>query len=235
MAIKKVLITHDLHAVLAESGTFLDRSGMTVFTASTNDEALKLHRSERVNLIITELDLPGMSSEQLCSLIRDDADLRTVSMIMVCANAPEAIERSRHCRANAVLLQPVHPMVLMVKAQQLLAIAARESLRVLLSATIANQSGDEPFSARTQNISVSGMLIVTDKRLVEGSRLSCAFNLPNARKIQVAGKVTRIEEESAGDEEFHYGLMFTDITSEAKQLLIAYVEDSLGRSHPSDA
>jgi DNA-binding response OmpR family regulator len=102
---------------LEQDNSFLNRKDMKVFTAATNEAALKIHREERVNLIITQLDMPGMPSEQLCSLIRDDANLRSVSMIMVCANTPEAIARSAQCRANAVLLQPVHPLLLMAKAQ----------------------------------------------------------------------------------------------------------------------
>lgn len=221
---KKVLIAHDLRALLEQDSTFLDRTDIRVFVAATNEDMLKIHDAERVDLIITQLDMPGMTSDRLCTLIREDAILRTVSLIMVCENTPAAIKESSRCRANAVLLQPVHPIVLMAKAQQLLDIAARETLRVLLSASVDGHSSEGSFYCRTRNISATGMMIETDKLLGQGARLTCQFYLPNAKKIEASGKIIRIIQQAAGDEDHQYGLMFTEVTPEAKQLLIDFVE-----------
>jgi CheY-like chemotaxis protein len=228
---KKILIARDLYALLEQNESFLKRTDITVFVAATNEEALKIHRVEQVNLIITQLDMPGMASEQFCSMIRENEDLRSVSMIMVCADTPEAIERSERCRANTVLLYPVHPFVLMVKAQQLLDIAAREMLRVLLSASVDGRADDEPFYGRVRNISASGMLIECDTPLAEGARISCTFYLPNAKKIAVSGRIIRSLEQSPGHADHQYGLMFTDITAEVKRLLTDYIDNTLRRLH----
>jgi len=229
---KKVLISKDIHALLEKDKSFFDRTDLTVFVAATNDEALNIHRAKRVDLIITQLDMPGMASEKFCSLIREDADLRVVSMIMVCENTPAAIERGERCRANAVLLQPVHPLVVMVKTQQLLEIAARETIRVLLSVRADSQSRDESFYCRTRNISATGMLIETDTPLANGARLSCFFYLPNAKKVQVSGKIIRIIDQSPGDEDYQYGVMFTNTSPEVRKLLYEYVEYASRQSHP---
>lgn len=223
---KKVLIAHELHALLEQDRSFLDRTDMQVFVAATNDEVLNIHRAERVDLIISKLDLPGMASENLYGLIREDAVLRTVSTIMGCANTPEAIKKSSHCRVNAVLLEPLHPVLIMAKAQQLLDIAARESIRVLLGVVIDGRFGEEAFYCRTKNISSTGMMIETRKRLVEGARLTCQFYLPDATKIQASGKIVRIIQQTSGGGDQQYGLMFTDIAPETKQLLADYVESS---------
>ena len=229
---KKVLIAKDIHVLLEKEKTFLDRTDLTVFVAETSDEALKIHYAKRVDLIITLLDLPGMACEQFCDLIREDPDLRTVSMIMVCENTPAAVERSERCRANAVLLQPVHPVVVMVKTQQLLEIAARETIRVLLTARADVHSQNESFYCRTRNISATGMLIETETPLAQGARLSCFFYLPNAKKVQVSGKIIRTLEQDPGDEDHQYGVMFTDISLDTKKLLNDYVEYSSGQPQP---
>jgi len=231
---KKILIARDLHVLLEQNDTFLKRTDLRVFVAATNDEALKIHRVERVNLIIAQLDMPGMASEQFCSTIRADEDLRAVSMIMVCADTPAAIERSAQCRANVVLQYPVHPFVLMVKAQQLLDIASRGMLRVLLSASVEGRVDDEPFLCRVRNISVTGMLIECDSPLAEGARLYCMFYLPNAKKIEVSGKIIRSVKQSPGHDDHQYGLMFTDITAETKRLLTDYVEHASLKSQQGE-
>lgn len=223
---KKVLIAHKLHALLEQDRSFLDRTDMQVFVAATNDEVLNIHRDERVDLIMTTLDLPGMASEKLYGLIREDAALRTVSTIMCCANTPEAIKQCSQCRVNAVLLEPLHPVLLMAKVQQLLDIAARETIRVLLGVVVDGRFGDEAFYCRTKNISATGMMIETRKRLVEGARLTCQFYLPDAKRIQASGKIVRIIQQTSGAEDQQYGLMFTDIVPETKQLLADFVESS---------
>ncbi len=229
---KKVLIAHELHAYLEQDRSFLDRTDMQVFVAATNDEVLHIHRAERVDLIISKLDLPGMASETLYGLIREDAVLRTVSTVLCCANTPEAIKKSSQCRVNAVLLEPLHSVLLMAKAQQLLDIAARENIRVLLGVVIDGRFGDEAFYCRTKNISATGMMIETRKRLVEGARLTCQFYLPDATRIQATGKIIRIIQQTSGGGDQQYGLMFTDIAPETKQLLADYVESSRRGSRP---
>ena len=149
---------------------------------------------------------------------------------MVCENTPEAIEQSKQCRANAVLPRPVHPVALMEQAQQLLDIAARETLRVLLSARVESHVGDVSFFCRSRNISATGMLIETDTPLAKGDRLSCLFYLPNAKKIQASGKIVRAIQQAPGDDDYQYGLMFTDMTLEDKQVLSGFVEYSLRQS-----
>ncbi len=230
LSMKKILVSRTIHSMLRQEKTFLNRADVKVFVAATNDEALKIHHTERADLIITHLDTPGMASEHFCSLIREQAGLRQVSMIIVCVNTAAAIKASSRCKANAVLLEPVHPVLLVAKAQQLLYISARETLRVLLSANVDGHSDDGSFYCRTRNVSASGMLIETDKRLREGARLSCQFYLPNAKRIEASGKIVRIIEQNAGEEDYQYGLMFTDIVPECRQLLADYIKDTLKKT-----
>jgi CheY-like chemotaxis protein len=221
---KKVLIAQDIYSLLDREETFLDRSDIKVFVALTNDELLNVHRAEQADLIITQLDMPGMATERICAVIREDSGLRGVSMILSCANTPRAIRAGSQCRANAVLLEPLHPLVLTLKAQQLLSIAAREMLRVAMTAQVDSKDSGDPFSCSTGNISVTGMLIATATCLAEGARLSCRFSLPGTGPIRASGKIIRITEPSHRDGSYQYGLMFTDVAPGDKQLIADYVE-----------
>ena len=221
---KTAVIAETIHAILQQDSTFLDRKDVQVFTATTNDDVLAIHRKERVNLIVTRLDLPGMAAEQLFHEIREDPGLRAVSAILACANTPEAIAESARCRVNAVLLDPLHPALLMVKAQQLLSIAARETFRVLLGVTIDGRFGKEAFYCRSKNISASGILLETRRKLAEGARLTCQFSLPDGETVQATGKVIRLIAYTPGAEGHQYGLMFTDVEPQVQHLLADFVE-----------
>jgi len=225
---KKVLIGQDVHKTLRQKNSFLDRTDITIFTAASNDEALKIHHDERVHLIITELDMPGMSSEQLFSLIRKDAELRSVSVLMICPNTPAAIEQSSRCGANAVLLRPVNPAMLLAKAQQLLDIAWRETYRVLVSvegnAIVQGNPLNTTFFCRSQNISTTGMLIETDKTLTQGDHVVCSFFLPDSIRIQATGEIMRILPQAAGSKAKQYGVKFSSLPSEARRALESFVD-----------
>ena len=60
---KKIILDEDIKAILEREQSFLDRSDVTIFSASTNEEILALHRTEKADLIIAKLDTGGMSGE----------------------------------------------------------------------------------------------------------------------------------------------------------------------------
>jgi c-di-GMP-binding flagellar brake protein YcgR len=91
---------------------------------------------------------------------------------------------------------------------------------------IDGRFGEEAFFCRTKNISATGMMIETRKRLVEGARLTCQFYLPDSTRIQATGKIIRIIQQTSGGGDQQYGLMFTDIAPDIKQRLAEFVESS---------
>ncbi len=154
---KKILIASGMHTLLQQEQSFLDRSDLRVFISATTDDALAVHRSEHVDLILTRQDLPGMPSSSFCRTIREDAALRTVSIIMACADTAETVRKASRCGVNCVLLDPLQAVVAQAKAEQLLNIAARETLRVLLTADLQGSDETAPFYCRTGNVSASGL------------------------------------------------------------------------------
>src|SRR5512147_1756857 len=172
---KKVLIADALKSDLTRGKSFLSRTSVKLFTAATNDDILSVHRAENVDLIISQLDMPGMKDDQLYTAIRKDGVLRKVSVIMLCNGTPDERERAEQCTANVVLTLPVDAALLLEKAQDLLDISWRESYRVLLSVSIAGTSSESAFFCRSENISATGLLVETDRALKEGDRVVCSF------------------------------------------------------------
>lgn len=221
---KKVLIADDVKTLLNKEKSFLARDGVQLFNASTNDDVLRLHRAEKVNLIIMGMDMPGMKCEDVCSLIREDQELRAVSMIILCPDNPAALGRSAKCGANVVMTLPVDAALLMEKAQQLLDIPSRESYRVLLSVKVEGSSKDNAFFCRSENISTTGILIETDKILAKGERVLCAFFLPGSKQLKVSGEILRMIKQAAGSKSSQYGIKFFQLDDEAKSAIETFVE-----------
>ncbi len=220
---KKVLVAHVVHNYLKHDPEFREWKDVAIFVAASNEEALSIHRAEQVNLIITDLKMPGMSSREFCAAIRGDAGLRAVSIIMICANEIAAIEESLRCRTNAILLRPVHPLVLMTKARQLVDVPPRGVYSALLSVRIEGRPREEGFFCRSQNISAAGVLIESDRQLSEGMRLECSFLIPESKQVaHIPAKVVRVVEQAGAENGRQYGLMFTDMPPEVRQLLVDY-------------
>lgn len=222
---KKILIAQEINDILQQKNSFLERADMLVFTATSNDEALDIHRAERADLIITHLELPGMDVERFCSLIRQEAAPRAVSLIMVCSNSRSALEKSSRCRADAVLLRPVKSALIMAKVKQLLNINWRETYRVLLNLSVEGSSSDLMFACRSLDLSTTGMRIEAARAFRQGDRVICSFFLPDANTthIETTGEIARIIQPGPGTGAGRYGVHFLDLSDDARKALGAFL------------
>jgi CheY-like chemotaxis protein len=221
---KKVLLAHDLEKPIMEKSNFLERAGVGVFTAATNDDLLKVHKKEKVDLIVTKIDLPGMKSEELFSLIRKSEELKAVSVIIVCKDTLAHRERVRQCNANAFFTMPVKPVLLHMKMQQFLNIAPRKSYRAALAIAISGKFKNRPLSFRTENISASGMLISAEEPLAKGDGVYFSFFLSNGSHVTGYGEIARVDKVPGAPGTFFYGIKFTDVDPGVKALIEAAVK-----------
>ncbi len=198
-----------------------DRGDTRLFTAATAEEGLRIHREEKVNLLVTELDLPDMGGDVLCSRIRRDQALRNVSVVIVCGNVPEEIRRAEGCGANRYLLKPVEPEQLDECVGKLLSVPARRDGRFLVRAQVYGVRGTSTLFCTSRNISVSGILLECDCLLAVGDRVSCMFFLPGSRQIKAVGVVVRTIRTSRVTSQF--GIRFVSLYPQAQAEIAEFV------------
>ena len=221
---KKILVTNNVMTIIEKEKSFFNREDIKLLSAATTDDVLSIHRTEKVDIIIAELHTPGMKSEELCSAIRSDRVLSKVSMIILCPDNAVDIEKSAQCKANAVLTLPMDTTQLLEKVRQLLEISWRESYRVLVSVSVSGTSKDKSFFCRSGNISITGMLIETEKVFEKGDQLSCSFFLPDSVQIKTTGEIVRVITQVAGSKICQYGVKFSTLPAEAKSAIEVFVE-----------
>jgi CheY-like chemotaxis protein len=221
---KKIIIPEDIKAVLEKAECFLTRSDIRIFTTTNNEEALALHRTEKADLIIAKLDTPKMSGERFTSLIRDDKELRKVSIIILSSGGELDAERSLRCRANAFLACPVNHDILLQEVHQLLHIGHRKSCRVPVSIKIQGRSSEIPFTGYAENLSVSGMLLHSDTLLYEGDAITCAFYLPDSTHITTNAEVIRTLERETEHDTNGYGIKFIDLSTDFSSAIEGFVK-----------
>ncbi len=176
---------------------FEEMSDFEAYTAYSNADALKIHRKEKAALIITELYGSGMGAQQFCAQIRDDGELRDVSIIVCCRDNEIERKEAAQCRANAVLTLPLRGAVLRRTVHELLSIPIRGSFHAQFSARTSG-APRMAIDCRTENISATGMLIRADAELCRGDQLHCSLDLAPARSFALQAEVVRNDRGSYG-------------------------------------
>jgi len=200
---------------------FEELSDLEVLTAYSNADALKIHRKEKAALIITELYGSGMSTKQFCTQIRDDGELRDVSIIVCCRDNEIEFGEASQCRANAVLTLPLRGDVLRRKVNELLSIPARSSFHAQFSARISGATRMS-IDCLTENISVTGMLIKADAELHRGDLLRYSLDLAPARSFSMQAEIVR-------NDGGRYGVRFSRIDPAAQRAIEALVSQNPSR------
>ena len=226
MSLKKVLISEDLQPILLQQNA-LTRSNIAVFLAASNDEILKIHFQEKVNLIVTRLDMPGLRTSELFTIIRQTPDLQHVSILMLRDDTIGQRELSKQCKCNAVMVMPVAADVLHRKTQELLNVPTRQAYRVVLNVAVEGKFGNKPFMCRMENISAAGMLIRTEQKFAPGTTISCSFYLPHGTRVSTQGEVVRTVAQDAQQTTDLYGIKFTDTHDEDKKAIERFIARSM--------
>src|SRR5512147_713435 len=95
---KRVLLVGDSGGTIGASEGPLRRADVEVVLARGGEEAITRHRERAVDLIVADLDLPDMSAERLCEVVRNDSTLRNVSLLVLCGADEADRRRAADCR-----------------------------------------------------------------------------------------------------------------------------------------
>lgn len=199
----------------------LQRSGLRIEVSSSNVETLALHQTLHADLIVADVIDPVLPGETLCLRVRANETLRQVAILLLCGDTEHELRRAGKCRANKILTLPVDPGLLLENILQLLSIAERKSYRVLVQVSMEGKRHQETFYGVSRNISVTGLLLETEKNLLLYEHLHCVFYLPNARQVNTKGDIARAT--TLPDGTHHYGVKFVELDPETRKTIEEFV------------
>ena len=81
-----ILVVDDEPKIAKLAKDYLERSGFRVITAADGNIALSSAKSEKPDLVVLDLNLPGMDGLDVCRALRQDSD---VPIIMLTARVEE--------------------------------------------------------------------------------------------------------------------------------------------------
>lgn len=116
----KVLLVDDYRDALEVWSFFLRSSGYDVFTAATGPEAIEQAQRYRPDVILLDLQLPGMSGFETARRLRATAASATTTLVAVTGySGTREHDEALAAGMDAVMVKPVQPAALLQRIEQL--------------------------------------------------------------------------------------------------------------------
>jgi len=115
-----VMAVDDDPSILRIIEMLLSRNGYTVRTAPNGEKALTLLRNLQPTVLITDVQMPGMSGYDLCSVVKHDERLKTVPVVFLTAQGtPQDYKTGHDMGAVMYMTKPFKPEKLLQVVQML--------------------------------------------------------------------------------------------------------------------
>ncbi|HJX34253.1 MAG TPA: response regulator [Desulfatiglandales bacterium] len=137
MAKKKILVVDDEEDILELIRYNLAREGYKILCASSGEEGLKAVKSEKPDLIVLDLMLPGIDGLDVTRHLKAEDSTRNIPIVMLTAKGEESdIVAGLELGAEDYITKPFSPRILVARVKAALrrelkdAIAEREVIQI---------------------------------------------------------------------------------------------------------
>lgn len=186
----KVLLVDDVTMFLELEKDFLSLSAVDIFTARNGEDALKICREKRPDLVVMDLNMPVMNGADCCREIKKDPHLSS-PVILVTAEGKEA-DRQLCLQAGCddLLYKPLDRAVFLESARKLLPAVDRRDKRGSCRLNVKFRAFGLTLSGACLNISQNGLYLAADVELDQNTQLELIFVLPEPDGIiQCRGRI----------------------------------------------
>lgn len=84
----------------------LEQHGFRVFVANSGPDGLKLAKDHKPDIIVVDIEMPGMDGFTVCQKLKEDADVKDIPvMILTGTNNPKMNEKSFKAGADITALK----------------------------------------------------------------------------------------------------------------------------------
>jgi len=115
---ERILVVDDEPKIIKLARDYLEKSGYDVLTSGDGREALSIFRQENPQMVVLDLNLPGMDGLDVCRMIRKESN---VPIIMLTARAEETDQLiGLELGADDYITKPFSPRALVARIRAVL-------------------------------------------------------------------------------------------------------------------
>jgi DNA-binding response OmpR family regulator len=116
----KIVLAEDNDLLRRSLSFFLESKGFDVDQFSDGKDALDAIEANNYDLILTDINMPGISGMEITNHVRKNMNLSTPIIIFTSSNVEQTELDSFDIGANEFIAKPVSPAVLLVRINKLL-------------------------------------------------------------------------------------------------------------------
>ncbi|MFQ5866735.1 MAG: response regulator transcription factor [bacterium] len=198
MAKQKILVVDDEPDLVEMVKDVLERNDYSVISAGNADLAIKKVRESRPNLIILDLNLPGIGGIEVCRILKQDKETSSIPIIMVTVKSTET-EKIAGLEAGAddYMTKPFSTGELVARVRAVLRriVYAGEEGEVLVSGDIKVDSTEHMVYVKNKQINFTpkefNLLYMLIKK--KGKVLSRTFLMENIWGYEYVGGTRTVD------------------------------------------
>lgn len=118
---KKILIVEDNIVILTMQKQIFEMEGYDIITAQEGMDALKKIHHESPDIVLLDVNIPGMNGFELCRQIKEDPNLKHIIVVMISAvyYSEEDAKKGMAMGADAYFTKPYENELLQAKIKEL--------------------------------------------------------------------------------------------------------------------
>lgn len=106
---RSILLVDDDEALVKTVRPILISHGYSVLTADTGEDGLQIASSQKPDLIILDVILPGIKGRDVCKTLKEDSVTKDIPVIFLTAkDSPDDIQAEMQAGAETHLTKPVN-------------------------------------------------------------------------------------------------------------------------------
>lgn len=118
---RSILVIDDDEAIIKTVRPILLSHGYAVLSALTGEDGLQIIHTQKPDLILLDVILPGIKGRELCKKLKDDPQTQKIPVVFLTAkNSPEDVQAEKDVGAEGHLTKPVNAKMLMETIQGVL-------------------------------------------------------------------------------------------------------------------
>ncbi len=152
-----ILIVDDEEDIIELIKYNLKNEGYNILTALTGEEAIKISKQTRPDLMVLDLMLPGIDGLEVTRYLRSNGETKDMPIVMLTAKGEESdVVTGLELGANDYMSKPFSPRELTARIR---AILRRRQQKVIESKTRVKQEGEMIIDRAKHVVTIEGRII----------------------------------------------------------------------------